>query len=466
MKKQFIIAVILAIVCPVTPLFADADQQNIIIVELQTGQEGEPGNDFIEFYNPNTHEVDVTGWRLQYRSAGANPDASWTTKRTFACTPSSPEDCKIVLAPRSRLVAATYDVLGVEEQLISGGGFAATGGQLRLVLSGTQSVAPNFQQDLLGYGNATVSLGLPAPAPSAGKSLKRKVSEDGYFVNTNNNADDFSVGCDAPTPGEVAQPVVQPTECADPPDDPQPDPDPPADPPGQNPGPTPPAHLTLELTELLPDPVAPQLDSTDEFVEIYNPNDVEVNLKDYAVKTGSSFQNKVTLGDEAIAAHGYHLVTSGETSLSLVNTGTAVQLVDPSGHILEEAPHYGQAKAGQSWMKDGSGWHWSTSPTPLAVNILSLPPPEEPKPAPAKKAAAKSTTKKVAAAKTTQPKPPKEKPVKEGPKPESTVAKTMPNYWIIAAIAGVAATYGAYEYRKDLRQWGKSTLAKLKKGPK
>lgn len=465
MKKQLIFAAILALVCPATPLLADSDQQNIIIVELQTGQVGEAGNDFIELYNPNVYEVDVTDWRLQYRSASASQDASWTTKRTFACAQGGPVDCKIMLAPKGRLVVATYDVPGVEEQLISSGGFAAAGGQVRLVLPSDQSGMQHFQQDLLGYGTAAVSLGLPALAPDAGKSLKRRVSEDGYFVNTNSNIDDFVVGCDEPTPGDALL-VAEPTECADPPQDPTPDP--PSDPPSQNPDPIPPSYLDLELTELLPDPAAPQVDDTDEFVEIYNPNSVEVNLKGYVIKTGSSFQNKTVLSDEIIAPYSYFLVTSGETSLSLANTGTAVQLVDPTGHILEEVPHYGQAKAGQSWIKEGAGWQWSTSPTPLAMNILTIPLPEEPKATPAKKVvAAKSATKKVAAAKTAQPKPPKAVAVKEEPKPpESVVAKTTPNYWIIAAIAGVAVSYGAYEYRKDLRRFGQSALAKLKKGPK
>lgn len=457
MKKHFIAAVIVVLCASPITVFAQAETQNVLIVELQTGQPTAAGTDFVEFYNPNLEDIDVTGWRLQYRSAGAEPLASWTTKRSFACPEASSPDCRVILPARGRLVAATYDIPDSEEQSFSGG-FAAAGGQVRLVLPATQADSENFQQDLLGYGTAVVSEGQPSVAPTPGKSLKRKLSEDGYFVDTQNNALDFTVGCGPPTPGDVQEPLINETPECDPSEDPtDPDLEPIQDPP--IPTPTVPVYLPLEITELLPDPIAPFKDDTDEFVEIFNPNSVEVNIENYALHTGASLQNKTTLSSKIVPAGGFMVITSGETSLNLTNSGTAVQLVDPVGQVLEEVPNYGSAKSGHSWMKNEHGWHWSSSPTPGAVNVLTVPSPPPVKPASVKRPAA--TPKKVAAAKTTTPKASAPKP--EAKPPEQPVAKAQPNYWIIAAIGGVAVAYGVYEYRQELRRWGGTAWQWLRK---
>lgn len=455
MKRCFIISVIVALCVNQSAVFAQTTTQNILIVELQTGQVGAVGNDFVELYNPNAQEADVTGWRLQYRAASAEPTATWTTKRTFACAQESADDCRVLVPARGRLVVATYDIPGVDEQGFSGG-FATTGGQIRLVLPSAQATDSAFQQDLLGYGTSLVSEGQPSPAPEPGKSLKRLLSEDGYFIDTQNNAADFKVGCQAPTPGDYEPNIVPPVDCEEL-EDPT-EPDPPIEPPDP---PSEPVYLPLELTELLPDPQAPFKDDTDEFVEIFNPNTVDVAAKNYTLRTGSTFQNKVTIGDIVIPAGGFATITSGESTLSLSNAGTALQLIDPAGHVLEEAPTYGTAKAGQSWMKNQDGWHWSSSPTPGALNILTLPPQPPVKAATVKKA---TSTKKVAAAKTPAPKTPKTSaPKDEAKMPEQIMAKTQPNYWIIAAIAVVAAGYGVYEYRQDIRQFGANAWERLRK---
>ncbi|HEU5186941.1 MAG TPA: lamin tail domain-containing protein [Candidatus Saccharimonadales bacterium] len=457
MKKYFIAAVLVVLCASPAAVLAQTDTHNVLIVELQTGQAAASGNDFVEFYNPNTTDVDVTGWRLQYRAASAEPAASWTTKRSFACPQESPTECKVVLPARGRLVVATYDIPNVDEQRFSGG-FAAAGGQIRLALPATQGTAQNLQQDMLGYGTAAVSEGQPSAAPEPGKSLKRTVSEDGYFIDTQNNAVDFIVGCGPPTPGDTQEPLItEPPEC-EPSDPPDPDPDPTPDPP--TPTPVDPVYLPLEITELLPDPTAPLKDDTDEFVEIFNPNTVEVNIEDYALRTGASLQNKITLGSKIIPPGGLAVITSGESSLSLINAGTAVQLVDPVGTLLEEVPNYGSAKPGYSWMKNEHGWHWSSSPTPGAANVLTIPSSPPAKPASAKKGAA--IPKKVAAAKTTIPKAPAA-PKPEVKPPEQPVAKAQPNYWIIAAIGGMAAAYGAYEYRQELRRWSENAWHWLRK---
>src|SRR5678815_4890078 len=90
---------------------------HVVILAVQTGQTGAAGSDFVEVYNPSAATIDVTGWKLQYRAATATGTATWTTKRTVACT-LVVSGCTVTLPAHAHLVFATYDVVNVDEQLV------------------------------------------------------------------------------------------------------------------------------------------------------------------------------------------------------------------------------------------------------------------------------------------------------------------------------------------------------------
>ncbi|MGH7196799.1 MAG: lamin tail domain-containing protein [Candidatus Saccharimonadales bacterium] len=425
---------------------------NLLIVELQTAEaEDKKGNDFIEIYNPNAATVDITGWKLQYRSAAST--GSWTTKKTISCEPI--DACKVEIPPFSHLVIASYDILDVEGEIIAPLGFSDAGGQIRFG-TGIMNTDPAGVHDLLGYGTAVSAETQPAPAPPFGKSLKRQVNEGGLFIDTDNNQADFIVGCELPTPGLTG--VADDTsECepdeppADP--DPEPEPEPPVDP-GRG-GVDPPQYLPVHITELLPDPASPQTDAEHEFIELYNPNDLPVNIKDYVVQTRSDFRYKFTIGDLTIEPHSYIAITSAQSKLSLSNSGSPVRILSPTGEIVDEAPNYDKAKEGQSWMKDDSGWHWTTTPTPGLLNTLTLPvqaattsaKSKAPKKTAAKKKTAKkATSKKVAGKKKSQ----KSKDTAQTVAATPATIPPGPNYWLLGTVGTMAAGYAAYEYRQNI----------------
>lgn len=458
-------ATALFVAVPQTAWAVEDQPQNIIIVELQTGSLNTGTEEFVEIYNPNGSEITVTGWLLQYRSAAST--GSWTTKRKLACVPEG-IDCNVAIAAHGRLVLASYDIATLADEQPMTGGFADAGGQIRLVNPGaTSATDDDVVQDMLSYGTAVESEGgLAAPAPPAGKSLKRLVSEDGYYVDTNVNGADFMVGCSDPTPGEIEEPLaILPSTCEEPDDSPTIPEDPPDDtpdmplPPDSDPtsedpvdeeleggmGAGPVEYLPILITELLPDPAPPAQDATDEFIEVFNPNAEPVNLKGYQIQSGSNYRYKYELPDLVIEPGQYLAISSAESGLTLSNGGTQVRILSPDGQVFDELADYGKAVEGQSWSKAADGqWRWSTTPTPGLVNEVTVPPPKATaKSATAKKASTKTAAKpKVASASKAQTSE-QEEAFEEPPAPP-------PNYWLLAGVGSMAVGYGLYEYRQSI----------------
>lgn len=465
MYKRFIAVIFVLLLNPLASVMAEPAASNVLIVELQTGGSGTgtSAQEFVEVYNPSDQPADITGWKLQYRSASKLPADTWpaTSSTTVACATGSPADCKVMLAAHGLAVFATT-AMTVPNSLNLNGGFADAGGQIRLV--------DNLGEvsDFIGYGTAADSETMPAPKPAGGESLKRRVDLNGVYVDTNNNSADFTLACGVPDPGNT-QPILSGTAVgcpvfvvpgSDTPTDPAPSDDPevaPEDSEATDTTDQPPAeeepvasYLPVLINELLPDPAAPAQDETDEFIELYNPNQVSVGLKDYQIQSGTNYRYKYTLPDQAIAAGGYLVIVSEESGLALSNTGTTARILDPSGAVVDEIANYGKAAEGQSWAKNENGeWQWTTTPTPGVANTLTAPV--------AKAAIAKTpTTKKATAAKKTAAKPKVAAANKTNPTSQEDQVYEEPdgstpiNYWLLAGVGVLAAGYGVYEYRQGI----------------
>jgi|GEM_PF-916138 len=216
----------------------------------------------------------------------------------------------------------------------------------------------------------------------------------------------------------------------------------------------------VQITELLPDPASPATDATDEFIELYNPNGYAVNIAGYVLKTGHTLSDHFTLPSLELPAGGYAAFTSGQTRLALSNSGSSVALFDPLGEQVGETIGYETAKTGDTWAKFGSGWAWTTTPTPDAANILTAPV------AIAGKVAAATTAKKAKTAtaakaakagvvKSAKPKaaakPKKTKSVLAAAKPALAAATSGP--WLLVILVGLTICYCIYEFRYDLRNF-------------
>jgi hypothetical protein len=353
-------------------------------------------------------------------------------------------------------------------------GIAASGGKVSIVN------ASGLVLDSVQWANSQANaIGDILYFTGDGKSVSRKVI-DSKIVVTSSPKNDFEllivptpqtgdplpVIVPEPTPEPVPDPIPNldvPPVPVDPPIDPVPDPNPLPEPPAPEPVVTDvpsitPVYLPILLNELYIDPVTPQSDANDEWVELYNPNSQAVDVSGYAVFTGASYSYKYVFpAGSSIAANGYIALTSGATPLSLSNGGSSAKIVSPDSHVFDTVS-YADAPAGQAWAKNSSNtWEWTTTPTEESINTITSPLP------PAIKAAAvastKASTKSTAA--TTKVTAVKAATTKAAAKPKvvasssfeepTLIAAPMPiPVWLLAVLIGLAVLYVGYEYRFEV----------------
>lgn len=486
MKKRYIFAHLLLLLFfgPASGLHATAvistpPASGVIITAVQVAK----NNEFVEIYNSSEQTVDVTEWQIQYRSAGSQKSSPWESKAAVACVPGSAVGCRVELPSHQRLIFANYEIANLVTQQLSpgnssGGAFYDSKGQIRLA-SPVDGDSANFdQQDMIGYGggNAKVAETTPVGDPG-GEVMLRKVDEFGKIIDTNNNAADFQLGCYTPMSQDVPFDkwlaalggVCQAPANED--EDMVPVTTQPGDGTGQtetpvgdvtNPGQgaVSPTYLPLKISELLPDPASPQVDSSDEFIELYNPNSEAVNTSGYTLETGADFRYHYVLGSQAIAPGGYLAIKSGESHLSLSNSGTTVRLLDPGADVVDLVDSYGLAKTGQGWAFVNGIWQWTTTPTPGQPNVLTLPAAVVPK------ATATSSVKKtVSIPKTANSKSTKSSTPRAVKAAKTAATQSSPapaqggnggfnlDYALLIPIGAITVGYALYEYRANLARF-------------
>ena len=216
-----------------------------------------------------------------------------------------------------------------------------------------------------------------------------------------------------------------------------------------------------QISELLPNPVGTGNDATDEFIEIYNPNDKPFDLSGFVLQAGITTTRHYTFpAGIMLEPRAFKSFTSEDTGLSLSNTKSQATLIDPLGATISATEIYANAKDGQAWAIANNLWQWTTQPTPGAANRITVPA------APAKKKAAttKTTalkTKAATAAKTPKKTTPKALVTKLTSKPAGQITAPI-HWWVLALVAGGAILYGVYEYRRDIAFWLRQRRADLR----
>lgn len=484
---QLVLSILLCII-PVISYSAKAEtlpkESSVVINELQLNGSAEKttGEEFVELTNITDVSVDVGGWKLQYIASTGNRG----TAKYFATIPEH-----TIIYPQGHFLVAPEGYLGdLSPRLtysitLSFTGLAAAGGTVEL----TNSLG--VVVDAVGWGVKTTTIceAESSEAPPDGSSIQRRVA-DAKTVDTDNNKNDFEI-LTVPTPS-VAN--VAPEESPPDPDtEPVIDTAPPTEEPisalvpdpapteqqtqAQNLSEEPTVAEAVQNTDIAPiiteqpilvnelfiDPVSPQTDANDEWVELYNPNEMPQDLNGYTIYAGETFAYHHTFSSgNVIPPHGYISITSGATSIALANGGGAVKVVGPSGAVYD-LTLYDAAKTAYSWAKDSTGiWRWSTTPTQDGANVITEPvaiavvtkAAATAKNAPAKAVQAKSTTikakattpAKVAVAKTT-----KVKAVTDTAVEPALVAAPSPlPAWLLAVLGTLAVLYSAYEYRFDM----------------
>jgi hypothetical protein len=475
----------------------------LIISEVQPGTVASAAEEFIELYNTTSEPINLSDhvWILQIASQSAS---TWNDLlRNVTLTGIvPPHGYYVVASTYGTSLEVTKYLPAVAAQWFSAA-IAAPGGHVRLVYKthvpratggeGCDMATTTVDQvewSVLAAG----AIALPSIdvrqvyiAPTGGlvkgTSLQRVAAATGEYRDGDNDAVDFIAA--QPT---VAAPSLPPvSELSAPTDVVQPslpvhtcDPNPPAVPPEPEPSepPSPPADtgsggtdtgtppadlpaeptplLPVQITEVLPNPAAPQTDDHDEFIELFNPNTTPYDLSGFILETGEATKHRYTLpAGTILGAQQYGVWYSAETGLSLSNAGSRVSLLDTTNVVIATSEGYVAAPDGQSWALSGGMWQWTTMITAGLQNVITVPqlaakkPAAEPKPK--KPAAVKAATVKQTKTTTKAAKDPK--PVKTPPAQlaaASEPARSPLHMGVLATIGVIAVLYGLYEYRHDI----------------
>jgi hypothetical protein len=461
----------------------------VIITEVQTGHAAR-ADEFIELHNTTDEAINLAGWQMRYITASATSTKQVEDPSAIIeiAPPSGSQTA--MLPPRGHylLYAGTVTLpQGASGQLYEGL-LPATGGSLVLV-SPEEATCQLFVRDALAWGDTTHLYGegealLAGASSSADQLFQRYIAATGTYIDTANNAHNFAVESavaqpvaaspaavngrmlpetvpggtgvpSQPLPGSFANANCAPPD-SDPPDDSAPPPtdgsppsvtEPPAPDPDEPPRPAIPAgNLGLKpplLSEFLPNPAKPQTDKDDEFIELYNSNNVSFNLSGYKLEVGLKSKRGYTFpAGTKIGPKTFLAFFSADTKLALSNGGSQVSLLDPLERLLASSQAYGSAKDGEAWVLAGGKWQWTTRPTPDALNIISAPP---------VKGSRKQANKTASATRTAGA---SVQSGGSGTEDETEVAATTTSTplhpGVLALIAISALLYGAYEYRQDL----------------
>ena len=154
----------------------------ILISEVQVASQTDEKQEFVELYNPNNADVNLTNWYLQRKTSGSSNWSTYASKTLFSE--------KIITANSYFLIART--------------GYFAELADISTDNAITDSNSFAFKDpsgeisDKLGFGSASDFELLATVSPSLGQSIGRKVLTDGIEQDTDNNSTDFELN--EPTP--------------------------------------------------------------------------------------------------------------------------------------------------------------------------------------------------------------------------------------------------------------------------
>lgn len=324
---------------------AYAASASIVLTQVQAGGDGAALQELVVLYNNSDTEVDITGWCLKNKSAVK-----------FACFEGASEHEHVFLPGRSFATAASSSLatfLGFSNFSIiytstnqSSGAIVGSNDQITLVNAADEAVDQ--------HSWATTVLG------GMLYERLRRDSEVLEYQDTDTPAD-WSINSPTFLPDdETLRRFIEP------------DPD-------GGPGPEPPAWLPLLVTELLPN--AKGSDEGNEFIELYNPNDIAVDLSRYVLLVSPLLEHSFSFPSEAtIGPQAYLAIDNQEVGYTLVNSVSRVGIAQSDGVLVYETPPYDSPKDDMAWALVDGVWQYTDQSTPGVANVPSSGAPLEPTP--------------------------------------------------------------------------------------
>ena len=124
------------------------------------------------------------------------------------------------------------------------------------------------------------------------------------------------------------------------------------------------------INELLPSPAGS--DTEEEWIEIFNPNDFEVDLSGWKIQdTTGKTKTYIFPKGTKILAKGFLVLKRPVSKITLNNDGDGLKLIDSSGKTIDEIS-YQKAQKGKSFNRGETGWFWNENLTPGAENVKPI----------------------------------------------------------------------------------------------
>jgi len=122
----------------------------------------------------------------------------------------------------------------------------------------------------------------------------------------------------------------------------------------------------IVINEILPSPEGK--DSEEEWLEIFNQNDLETSLADWKISDITGVVKTYTFPEETkIPAKEFLVLTRPVSKITLNNEGDGLKLIRPDGKTVDSV-EYVKAPKGQSFNRTAEGWVWSDILTPGSLN--------------------------------------------------------------------------------------------------
>ncbi len=129
--------------------------------------------------------------------------------------------------------------------------------------------------------------------------------------------------------------------------------------------------VPLQLTEILPN--ATGSDTDREYVEIYNPSVVEVDLTPYVIRVGEAADKFYSFPPGAKIGPGeYRAFYNGVIKFTLANTMGRVVLGTVDGTILGDTGRYNSPDDNSAWAFIDGAWQYTNRPSPGQANLRSF----------------------------------------------------------------------------------------------
>ncbi len=353
---------------------------NIVISQIKAGNSST--SRLVEIYNNSNSSVDITGWCLKYSSP-----SNTLPYTNLGCFVNSDPSIHIFINAGSFALLASIQTGLMADIILTEGLGTGTSGHVYL----TDNLGNEI--DRVGWGTAINAETKPAVLDSTKVIERKRDNTSNKLIDTDNNESDFVVSTLRATYqyGAIYEVVdvcgnidglqeiipdgmetdgiggcFMHDECSNLPDIQTAIPD------GYKRGNDNVCLLNLlplKITEMLPNAIG--VDDGNEFIELYNPNNTDVDLTNYVLHIGTNNAKFNFPAGSNIGAGKYITFSNNDIKYTLVNTSGNVILLSADETLIDETPIYDNPGDGMAWAVIDNIWQYTDQPTPGVANIVS-----------------------------------------------------------------------------------------------